>query len=120
MYACMDYDPKQRPSAKQIYDALAAPALRAGQPQPPSQAAGAATQPGLEQQAGSGAPPAPPENGSRGVEQATAAREADAEEGLGVLPELPSSGDGGPAAQKRPMPTPLGRATLPIKSPFAE
>ncbi|BDA50936.1 probable serine/threonine-protein kinase DDB_G0267514 at C-terminar half [Coccomyxa sp. Obi] len=106
---CLSYDPKDRPSAKQIYDRLQAtpgPApvrLRASASEASSTGAGSSAPAGSAAAAAtSAAAPPLPELGQ-----------------VGSVP-LPGDGSGGTAAEPpQKMPTPLGRTRLPVKSAFA-
>ena len=92
MNECLDYNPAKRPSAKQIYDLLAASTAAELAAQQLAQAAQQA-KPG-QAAPGSGAP------------------EPDAD-------ACAVGGDSGGAADRQQLPTPLGQVALPVKSPFA-
>ena len=100
MYECLDYDPQKRPSAKQIYDRLAASTAAELAQQRQSLLSAQATAPG-----------------DAGAETAAAACDGLAPAPAAHVPVHGASATAMP--QEETIPTPLGKAVLPIKSPFA-
>lgn len=119
MNECLNPDPKLRPSAKQIYDRLAAtpgpvPRMRSSQqPQPSAATAAIAADAAALQSASEGRGPAKPGSGQPSG-QAGAAND-----GATVANPLYGAAAAAEKVSEGPlMPTPLGRGRLPIKSPF--
>lgn len=107
---CLSYDPKDRPSAKQIYDRLqATPGPAPVRPRASAASEASSTGAANIAPAGSAAASATPVAAPPLPE-------------IGQVGSVPAPGDrseGTAAEPPQKMPTPLGRTRLPVKSAFA-